>query len=53
MTRSLVPLTVVPSCNVTPLLVPAGSPRCQAPVVAVSAPFGLTVHPVAVSNVSL
>ncbi len=32
--------------------VPAGSPRCQAPVVAVSVPSGLVVQPVAVSKLS-
>ena len=51
-TRSLTPETVVPSCLVPLEVVVAGSPRSQAPVVAVSVPLGLAVQPVAVSKVS-
>jgi hypothetical protein len=52
-TRSLLPLTVVPSCRVTPpLVVAAGSARTHAPVVAVSVAPALTVQPVAVSKLS-
>src|SRR3712207_2799699 len=49
-TRSNVPLTVVPSWVDTPELVAAGSPRSKRPEVAVSAVPA--VQPVAVSNVS-
>ena len=41
-TRSLTPLTVVPSCLAPPEVVAAGSPRSHRPVVAVSVPSGLT-----------
>ena len=52
-TRSLEPLTVVPSCRVTPpLLVPAGLPRAHWPVVAVSVPDGFVVQPRLVSKLS-
>src|SRR5688572_8527222 len=51
-TRSLTPLTVVPSCFAPLEVVAAGSPRSHAPVVAVSVPPALVVQPVAVSNVS-
>ncbi len=51
-TRSLVPLTVVPSCLAPLEVVAAGSPRTHWPVVAVSVPDGLIVQPVAVSKVS-
>src|SRR6185436_1519924 len=52
-TRSKVPLTVVPSWRATlELVVASGSPRSHAPVVAVSVPLALVVQPVAVSNVS-
>jgi hypothetical protein len=47
-----VPLTVVPSCFGPDESVAAGSARSQAPVVAVSVPFGFAVQPVAVSKVS-
>src|SRR6266540_591691 len=51
-TRSLTPLTVVPSCMVPPEVVVSGSPRSHCPVVAVSVPFGLVVHPWLVSKLS-
>ena len=44
---------MVPSCLAPLEVVASGSPRSQAPRVAVSVPFGLTVQPVAVSKVSL
>src|SRR4051812_49348822 len=47
-TRSLVPLTVVPSCLGPLLSVACGSPRFQRPVVALS-PLG-EVQPESVSN---
>ena len=49
-TRSLTPLTVVPSCFAPLDVVAAGSPRSQRPSVAVSAV--LTVQPFAVSKSS-
>ena len=51
-TRSLTPLTVVPSCLVPLELVAAGSPRSHCPVVAVSVPLGLVVQPAAASKLS-
>src|SRR5262245_30615022 len=52
-TRSLVPLKVVPSCvTVVPEVACSGSPRSHWPVVAVSVPFGLVVHPWLVSKSS-
>jgi hypothetical protein len=51
-TRSLLPLTVVPSCLAPLEVVGSGSPRSHWPVVAVSVPLGLVVHPVAVSKLS-
>src|SRR6185503_8130099 len=51
-TRSKLPLTVVPSCLAPDEVVSAGFARSHAPVVAVSVPPGLVVQPVAVSNVS-
>src|SRR5262245_21031098 len=51
-TRSLVPLTVVPSCLAPLEVVGSGSPRSHSPVVAVSVPLGFGVHPVAVSKLS-
>jgi hypothetical protein len=51
-TRSLLPLTVVPSWVATPEVVAAGSPRSKVPLTAVSVAPALVVQPVAVSNVS-
>ncbi len=51
-TRSLTPLTVVPSCLAPLEVVCAGSPRSQCPVVAVSMPFGLRSQPWSVSKLS-
>src|SRR5262245_7841974 len=52
-TRSLTPLTVVPSCIERPLEeVGSGSPRSHCPVVAVSVPFGLVIQPWLVSKLS-
>src|SRR4051794_5782741 len=51
-TRSLLPLTVVPSCFAPLESVASGSPRSQAPLVAVSVPPGLTVQPRFVSKSS-
>src|SRR5262244_3122487 len=51
-TRSLTPLTVVPSCMVPPEVVVSGSPRSHCPVVAVSVPFGFVVQPWLVSKLS-
>src|SRR3954462_3919293 len=51
-TRSLLPLTVVPTCFVPLESVASGSPRSHAPVAAVSVPFGLVCQPRLVSKVS-
>src|SRR5262245_13909492 len=51
-TRSLTPLTVVPSCLVPFEVVVSGFARAHCPVVAVSVPFGFVVQPVAVSKLS-
>ena len=53
-TRSLLPLTVVPIWRAVPAeVVAAGSPRSHAPEVAVSVPLAFVVQPRLVSNVSL
>src|SRR5262245_29901811 len=51
-TRSLTPLTVVPSCFGPLELVSSGLARAHCPVVAVSVPFGLVIHPWLDSKVS-
>src|SRR5690349_24882564 len=51
-TRSLLPLTVVPSCLGPLESVASGSPRSQAPVTAVSVPLGLATQPRPVSKSS-
>src|SRR5512133_1311451 len=51
-TRSLLPLTVVPSCLAPLELTASGSPRSHWPVVAVSVLLGLIVQPAFVSKLS-
>src|SRR5262249_15989542 len=51
-TRSLTPLTVVPCCLVPFEVVVSGLATAHCPVVAVSVPFGLVVHPWLVSKLS-
>src|SRR5262245_9240301 len=51
-TRSLTPLTVVPSCLVPLEVVVSGFARAHCPVVAVSVPLALVVQPWSVSKLS-
>ena len=52
MTRSFTPLTVVPCCLVPLEVVVSGLARAHCPVVAVSVPVALVVHPWLVSKLS-